>query len=439
MKRHETRLLALALLALTVMLLIMPLHVRRTERLIFRTESMRLEIGQQAYLRYVLETDSDRAPQFRSDAPLVVGVDQTGLVTAISPGTAHITLTAGEKLSATAEVAVYGMPVTQLKLDADALTLQKGQRTRLTATLNEGVTDGRVFWSSDDERVASVNAAGMIEAVGGGLAHVRATTVNGLTAEAEVRVEVALQQAAIEPALVVAGVGARIPLKAALTPEDTTERVVSWESTDEAVLRVSETGTVDCVGIGTAQVRMILTNAQAAYADFNVQQRAERVSLRPTVASVSRGAEILLTASIEPERSLSHYVVWESDSPQVAKVTDGVVRGLAAGTARITAIVDGVRSEPCEVTVRVVPENLRLDVRELALSVADTAQPVRLRAEIAPADAENPTVYFACDAPAVASVDEQGIVSFTGSAGMARITAYTENGLSDTCVITVSD
>ena len=439
MKRHETRLLVWAVFLIAAALLLMPLHIRRTERLVFRTESLRLEIGQQAYLRYVLEADSEHTPQFFSDAPLVVGVDQTGLVTAISPGTARITLKAGDNLSATTEVAVYGVPVTELRLDAYALTLQKGQRTRLTATMNGGVTDGRVFWSSDNDRVVSVDATGMLTATGGGTAHVKATTVNGLFAEAAVTVEVGLEDVRIDPSYLVAGVGAKIDLRPVFTPTDTTERIAAWESTDETVARVDDHGRMTAVGIGTARVRMVMTSATAAYTDVTVQQTAERIELLPGQATVARGAEILLTAQIIPEKSLSHYVIWETDSPDIASVQNGVVRGLAAGTARITAVVDGVRSAPCQITVRVVPERLQLDVRELTLTAAEARQPVRLRAEIVPSDAENRTVSYASDNEAVAAVDEGGIVTFTGAPGVASIRAFTENGLEDTCTITVTE
>ena len=439
MKRHETRLLVWLLVLFTIALLFMPLHTRRTERVVFRTDSLYLDIGQQAALKYVLETDGAALPQFSSDAPLVVGVDQTGMVTAISPGTAHITLKAGENLSATTEVAVYGIPVSELSLDADTLLLQKGQRTRLTTIMNNGATDKRIFWSSDDESVVKVDVGGVIEAVGGGSARVRATTVNGLTAEARITVEVPLQEVSLSPASLVLGVGAKVDLAVRFEPEDTTERVAAWESTDTNVVRVDDAGRVTAVGIGQARVRMVTTAAQAAYADIVVQQTAESIALLPAEATVARGAEILLGAMILPEKSLSHYVRWESDSPEVATVQDGVVRGLAAGQAKITAIVDGVRSEPCRINVRIVPEMLMLDVRELTLTLEEAVQPIRIKAEIVPNDAEERKVYYSTDSEVIATVDEGGIVTFAGRPGVVHITAQAENGLSATCTITLID
>ena len=264
MKRHETRLLAWMVLLIAAALLLTPMHARPTERAVFRTENLRLEIGQQAYLSYLLETDSERPPQFFSDAPLVVGVDQTGLVTAISPGTARITLKAGDRLTARTTVSVYGIPVTELKLDANSLELQKGQRSRLTATTNSGVTDDRVFWSSDDENIVAVTSSGLIEAVGGGITWVRATTVNGLTASARVQVDVPLEMVSLSPAELEVGVGAKLSLTPRLIPADTTERILTWESTNTDVVRVDNQGRISAVGIGQARVNMAMTNGHTA-------------------------------------------------------------------------------------------------------------------------------------------------------------------------------
>jgi uncharacterized protein YjdB len=80
---------------------------------------------------------------------------------------------------------------------------------------------------------------------------------------------------------------------------------------------------------------------------------------------------------------------------------------------------------------------LLLDVHELTLTPEEAAQPIRVRADIFPGDAEDRTVYFSSDDLSIASVDDGGIVTFTGKTGAAHITAQTETGLSDTCTINI--
>ena len=437
MKRYELKLLTLLLVLFTALLLVVPLRAGRMERVAFRRSSLQLEIGQRATLRYILEADSAPTPQFSSDAPLVASVDQNGIVTAVSPGTARMTLTAGERLSTTMEVVVAGVPVTELSLDASELTLQKGQHSRFTALVNSGATDKRVFWSVDDPNVVTVDDTGLITAVGGGATRLTATTPNGLTAAAEIFVQVPAEGVSIQPEALVLGVHGEADLDLVFEPADATERVSAWESTDESVLSVTETGRVTALAEGTARVRLVTASALAAYADVTVEAPARGVELVPNEATVARGTKIRLETAISPEEAADHYVSWRSDAPEIVTVEDGVVSGLAAGKANITAVVDGVARGSCAIVVRVVPEKIVLNVHERTLSLEEAGQPLRLTAQVLPEDAEDRSVTFSSDNEVLATVDAGGIVTFTGANGTATITAETENGLKDTCTITV--
>lgn len=83
-----------------------------------------------------------------------------------------------------------------IKLDQTELSMLKGGTTQLTATVGpEYVTDDSVTWSSSDENVVTVDANGIVTAVGNGNATITATTVvNGasgspLKANCDVTVE----------------------------------------------------------------------------------------------------------------------------------------------------------------------------------------------------------------------------------------------------------
>jgi hypothetical protein len=71
-----------------------------------------------------------------------------------------------------------------------------------------------------------------------------------------------------------------------------------------------------------------------------------RVQVTPDAASVEVGKVVTLSARLEDEagRALDgRSVAWISYDPSVATVADGVVSGVKAGTATITASVDGLR------------------------------------------------------------------------------------------------
>ena len=78
----------------------------------------------------------------------------------------------------------------------------------------------------------------------------------------------------------------------------------------------------------------------------------ESVTLSKGTANVAVGNQVTLTATVLPENADNKKVTWSSDKESVATVVNGVVTGVAAGTATISATsVDGGKRASCVVTV----------------------------------------------------------------------------------------
>lgn len=75
------------------------------------------------------------------------------------------------------------------------------------------------------------------------------------------------------------------------------------------------------------------------------------VKITSTVTEVTAGETITLTAEVSPENATSKTVTWTSDNNEVATVKDGVVTGVKAGEATITASAGG-KTATVKVTVK---------------------------------------------------------------------------------------
>ena len=73
------------------------------------------------------------------------------------------------------------------------------------------------------------------------------------------------------------------------------------------------------------------------------------IEVTPSTASVNVGDTTPLTATLSPSGATGT-ITWASSDESVATVANGVVTGVSAGTATITATCDGF-SDTCEVTV----------------------------------------------------------------------------------------
>ncbi|MDE7451743.1 MAG: Ig-like domain-containing protein, partial [Paramuribaculum sp.] len=134
---------------------------------------------------------TDRTLIWRTSNPATVTVTTNGLIKAVSPGKANITVTAANGLKAICEVTVVKkiIEVTALTLNCEETQIVEASAFQLTANIEpRGATDKTVTWSSSDEGVAHVNASGLVTAVKPGIATITATAANGLSASCTVTV-----------------------------------------------------------------------------------------------------------------------------------------------------------------------------------------------------------------------------------------------------------
>lgn len=211
-----------------------------------------------------------------------VTVSSTGVVTAMREGVATIRATSGG-VTGTAGVTVIFAPtsvtVAQASLQFNAL----GVTQALTATArdaNGGPLSGATFtWASSNTRVATVDASGLVTAVGNGTARITATSA-GKSATASVTVAQATASVAVTPLTAqVAAVGATAQLAAQALDANNRPiagKTFTWTSDAQAVAMVSSSGLVTGMAGGTAHVTAT-ADGRSARATVTVAPAAARV------------------------------------------------------------------------------------------------------------------------------------------------------------------
>ena len=139
------------------------------ESLSFEQTELELNVGD-VHLLEVIASPSDAEGytlQWESSDEAVASVSDDGEVTAVSAGTADITVSSGE-ISATCAVTVKEpvISVESVSLDVQQLELNIGETYTLQATvLPENATNKGIKWSSDDSEIATVDESGLVTAV----------------------------------------------------------------------------------------------------------------------------------------------------------------------------------------------------------------------------------------------------------------------------------
>ena len=386
------------------------------------------------------DTTDDRTAEWSSNAPEIAAVDQNGAVKALRAGTAEITVRVGMK-TATSKVTVTEIPLGNITLNRNELTLEKGQAGALLVAYHpENTTDSReVHWSSDKPAVAAVDAEGNVQAVGAGTAVITAQ-VGDSTASCTVTVTAALQSISLNKSKLDMKKEQTETLTIGFQPADTTDdRSIGWSSSDKAVATVDANGVVTAVGGGSAVITAQVGGHTASCEVF-VSSPLASISVGQSELSLGKGDAKPLWVVYHPgDTTDSKTVRWSSSDETVATVdANGTVTALAAGTAVITAQV-GDFTATCTVTVtdeQPPAEGPRFEQREIAVK-----QGAEARLALLGADGAQDVSWVSSDTAVVEilSSDETGARVWALRPGTAVVSASADGRTASIRVTVTAD
>ena len=427
-------------------------HIPVTKVILSET-SISLKVGETYALTATVEPENatDKTITWSTLNYKKASIDNNGLVKALEEGEVRIKATCGE---VTAYCLVTILPatvsVTGVDLSETSLSLLVGDKHTLTANvLPADASNKDVTWSSSDKKVATVSTSGEVTAVGAGTATITVTTANGgKTATCEVSVldkEIYATSVSLSSSSLTLEVGQTSKLSATIRPSNTTNKTLRWYSYEEEIATVDANGLVKALKIGTATIRVLTSNGK--HADCTVTVIAAKVpvssvSLSQTELYLVVDETATLTATVLPNDATDKSVTWSSNNEAVATVNqNGVVTAVSAGPATITVTTnDGEKTATCSVIVAAMEppvvhaSSVQLSQTNLDMEEEETAT---LVATVLPEDAEDKSVTWSSDNEAVATVNQNGVVTAV-SGGTATITVTTTDGnLTASCAVIV--
>ena len=307
-----------------------------------------------------------------------------------------------------------GVKITNIAVP-DAVTVEKGETVVLpvnfgtddapavtpetAATGESAETDEKVAkaaekltieWTSSDESVATVDETGTVTAVAAGEADVTASVKDAdIAASTHIKV-VVTPTGVVAPEsidLVTNGESTK-DLDAKLVPADATDVKLAYESSDESIATVDETGKVTAVANGECTITTYVV------ADAKDAEASE----------------------------LSAVVVEVADSEEADDSVATMPEDLAAMDSAFGVVPEDLKTET-KVTVTTNVEGITLDKTEGVLTVGNT---VTVTATVTPDTATNASVTWTSSDEAIATVDSEGKITAVAP-GTATITAVSDS------------
>ena len=284
------------------------------------------------------------------------------------------------------------LPVTFGTDDAPAVTPETaatGESAETDEKLAKAASKLTVEWTSSDESVATVDETGTVTAVAAGEANVTASVKDAdIAASTHIKVVVTPTGVAAPESIDLVTNGENTKdLDAKLVPADATDVKLAYESSDESVATVDETGKVTAVANGECTITTyVVADAKDADASelsavaveaadseetddsvatmpedlaamdsafgvvpedlkaetkVTVTTNVESVALDKTEGVLTVGNTVTVTATVTPDTTTNASVTWSSSDEAIATVdSEGKITAVAPGTATITATSD---------------------------------------------------------------------------------------------------
>ena len=339
-----------------------------------------------------------------------------------------------------------------------------GETKKLIATVTPtNATNKTVYWESVKSNIVQVDSFGNVKGIKVGKTTIKAKTVNGKIAICIVEVvgtttnnnnkattttnnnnnkatttnnnnnnKVAETTLTLEKNNITIYQNETIPIKANIKNGKSGDSV-QWTSRDESIAKVDSIGRVTAIKPGNVTI-VAKTTKSNKMAECKIYIPQTTLRINKTKITLDKGTSLTLSATVI-NKATEDKINWKSDNEKVAKVSNGKVTAIGAGTAKIIAITSKTRKVAVTtVTVKVPESKITLNKNEIVLS--GVGKTTKLIATIEPKDSNNKTITWTSSNQNIATVDKNGII-LAKAPGSCKITAKTSNGKTASCTVNV--
>ena len=419
------------------------------DELALNTTSLNMYTGS-TYQLLVNVTDRTAPIIWKSSDDKVATVDETGLVTAKkATGTRPVKITASQIIDGvekSVSCSIYIQPaITSVKLTPDNIILKIDEYETIKASVSpSGIAGTSLHWLTSDpsifQIIDSTDLTVTIQAKSGGTAVLTALNAeNIVVGYCKVTVNQEAQGIKLsQTAVTVARNQKTYQLYATLTPENTTNKEIIWDSQNTKVATVDQNGLVTFKNSGTATI-----SAQSAdnplliaYCTFTVEKAVASVELDYHDVELYTGETRRLSYRVYPENATHPEVIWTSFDTAIVTVDDtGMLTAKGPGTTQIMLMSeeDGSFYDICTVVVKQKATSVKMNYKELTM---DRGEYFDMEVTITPINSTEASLIWESLNPSVATVSSTGRITARAE-GTAIIAVRTQSGVTSYCTVNV--
>jgi uncharacterized protein YjdB len=365
----------------------------------------------------VLPTDTTNPTvTYQSSNEGVATINGMGRITAVSAGTAQITVSCGSvQNSFSLEVKQSNdVVVTDIEIGNYESEMEVGKTQTLPAyVLPSNATNTTLTYTSSDSKIAKVLSTGEVIANAKGTATITVSagsisknvqiTVNEVQTVTATEIDLGDYQTSMV-------VGDKQLLSATVLPTTTTEQTLTYQSSNEKVATINELGRITAESVGKAKITVKCGAIENSF-QLTVKKTNDIAVTDIEIGNYEEEMEVdntqTISATVKPSNATDTTISYASSDTSVATVlSSGEVKGIGSGTVTITVKAVDI-SKNIQITVKVATAKIEVNNTYVVLKPDEEFQ---LKASVQPSNATQSMTYKSADKD-IASVSSNGTIT----------------------------
>ena len=298
---------------------------------------------------------------YESRKPEVATVDENGVVTGVSRGSATIRVRSEDGYAQTSVTVQVRQPAEEIQLELSKSTLPENKTASVKATvLPKDTNNKKLTWTSSDESIATVNQDGRVKGLRPGTITITAASAEVPEVTGSIEVQVVRLAKSVAFAQKEYGVilGQTAQLSVTVSPEDTTDKSVTYQSNNPKKVSVDENGVVTALAAGKATITATTADGSRRQATTTVKVIVPVTGVHFDTPDARVGVDYYrtLNAVLEPKEATNRSMTWTSSDESIATVTGTTNKPRVVGKRWGRCVVTGVTEDggyTCSININV--------------------------------------------------------------------------------------
>ncbi len=379
----------------------------------------------------------------------LASITQTGLLSALDDGIVTATATANDGSGISDDIAITlsnqnPIPVSSITLstegNATEISTTGGTLQIYASVLPINATDRTITWSVNNTSIAQIDQTGLLSAYEDGTVTITALANDGSEISSSLDIILSNQNPILVSSIKITSQGSAnyisvedgtLQLYANVLPVNATNESVTWSVNNTSVASITQTGLITALDDGVVVATATADDGSGISNNFEITVSNQNpipvssitVSSENDITEIlTEGGTLQLYANVLPLDATDQTTTWSVNNNSLAGINqNGLLTAFDDGTVTATAtandgswvsgVIDITISNQNPIPVSSISVSSEGNLTEITVENGS----LQLYANVLPSDATNRNVTWSVNNPYYASIDQNGLLTATGT------------------------